>query len=40
LKPYPRNARTHTDAQIDQIVASLREFGWTNPVLIDEEKGQ
>ncbi len=39
LKPYPRNARTHTDAQIDQIVASLREFGWTNPVLIDAENG-
>jgi ParB-like chromosome segregation protein Spo0J len=35
LKPYDRNARTHSDAQIDQIVASLREFGWTNPILTD-----
>lgn len=36
LKPYDRNARTHSDAQIAQIAASIREFGWTNPVLIDE----
>lgn len=39
LRPYERNAWTHTDAQIDQIVASLREFGWTNRVLIDGQGG-
>ncbi|SOZ99464.1 ParB domain protein nuclease [Cupriavidus taiwanensis] len=37
LIPYARNARTHSDAQIAQIAGSLREFGWTNPVLIDGE---
>ncbi|WP_423396043.1 ParB/Srx family N-terminal domain-containing protein [Burkholderia sp. LMG 21824] len=37
LIPYARNSRTHSDAQIAQIAASLREFGWTNPVLIDDE---
>jgi ParB family chromosome partitioning protein len=36
LRPCGRNARTHSGAQIGQIAASLREFGWTNPVLIDE----
>lgn len=39
LVPYARNARTHNDAQVAQIAASIREFGWTNPVLIDGEKG-
>ena len=39
LIPYARNARTHSDAQIDQIVASIREFGWTNPVLVDGANG-
>lgn len=39
LVPYARNARTHSPAQVDQIVASIREFGWTNPVLIDEAGG-
>lgn len=39
LIPYARNARTHTDAQIAQIAASLREFGWTNPVLVDSQGG-
>ncbi|MBN2243851.1 MAG: ParB N-terminal domain-containing protein [Acidobacteria bacterium] len=34
---YERNARTHSEPQIRQIMASLREFGWTNPVLIDEK---
>jgi 3'-phosphoadenosine 5'-phosphosulfate sulfotransferase (PAPS reductase)/FAD synthetase len=38
LKPYERNSRTHTDAQINQVIASIREFGWTNPILIDEAK--
>ncbi len=39
LIPSARNARTHTDAQIAQIAASIREFGWTNPALVDERKG-
>ena len=36
LIPYARNPRTHSDAQVDQIAASMVEFGWTNPILIDE----
>jgi DNA modification methylase len=36
VKAAPRNARTHSPAQIDQICASMREFGWTNPILADE----
>jgi ParB-like chromosome segregation protein Spo0J len=36
---YARNARTHTPKQIDQIAASIKEFGFTNPVLIDEANG-
>jgi len=36
LVPYARNARTHSDEQILQIRASLREFGFVNPVLIDQ----
>ena len=39
LIPYARNARTHTDEQVAQIAASIREFGWTNPVLVDGENG-
>lgn len=39
LQPYVRNARTHTDAQVTQICASMKAFGWTNPILIDEEGG-
>ncbi|HEV7253684.1 MAG TPA: DNA methylase, partial [Mesorhizobium sp.] len=35
LVPYARNARTHSDAQVAQIAASIREYGWTNPVLVD-----
>jgi len=35
LIPYARNSRTHSDEQITQIAASIREFGFTNPVLID-----
>jgi DNA modification methylase len=34
LSQYPRNARTHTGAQVAQIAASIAEFGWTNPILI------
>jgi hypothetical protein len=37
LKPYAGNARTHSRKQVKQIVASINEFGFTNPVLIDEE---
>jgi ParB-like chromosome segregation protein Spo0J len=37
LIPAARNARTHSDAQIDQIAASIKEWGWTMPVLVDEE---
>ena len=36
LKPDPRNARTHSKKQVRQIAASIREFGFVNPVLIDE----
>lgn len=36
LLPYARNAVLHDDAQLAQIVASIQEFGWTNPILIDE----
>lgn len=36
LIPYARNARTHSSAQIKQIAASMREWGWTIPVLADE----
>jgi ParB-like chromosome segregation protein Spo0J len=36
LKRYANNARTHSEAQILEIVASIKEFGWTIPILIDE----
>jgi ParB-like chromosome segregation protein Spo0J len=39
LLPYARNARTHSEEQITQIAASIREWGWTMPVLVDEEGG-
>lgn len=39
LIPYARNAREHSDAQVAQIAASIREFGFTAPVLIDSENG-
>lgn len=39
LVPYARNSRTHSEEQIVQIAASIREFGFTNPVLIDEQGG-
>lgn len=34
LKPYDKNSRTHTDEQIDQLVASMDEWDWTNPILV------
>jgi ParB-like chromosome segregation protein Spo0J len=37
LIPYAMNSRTHSEEQVAQIAASIREFGFTNPVLIDEE---
>lgn len=39
LIPYARNSRTHSDAQVAQIAASIKEFGFTNPVLIDAGGG-
>ena len=39
LIPYIRNARTHSPEQIAQIAASIREFGWTNPILVDGHNG-
>lgn len=36
LIPYARNARTHSDAQVAQIAASIKEWGWTSPILVDE----
>ena len=39
LIPYAKNSRTHDDAQIAQIAASIKEFGWTNPILVDGERG-
>jgi DNA modification methylase len=39
LVPYARNARTHSDEQVNQIASSIKEFGFTNPVIIDEDNG-
>jgi len=39
LIPYVNNSRKHSDEQVAQIAASIKEFGWTNPILIDGEKG-
>ena len=39
LIPYAKNSRTHNDVQVAQIAASIKEFGWTNPVLLDGENG-
>lgn len=39
LIPYARNSRTHSPEQIDQIVASIKEWGWTTPILVDEQGG-
>ena len=39
LVPYERNARTHSDEQVAQIVASIQEFGFTNPLLVDGDDG-
>ena len=39
LIPYINNSRTHSDEQIAQIAASIKEFGWTNPILVDGANG-
>lgn len=39
LLPYVRNSRTHSEQQVAQIASSIKEFGFTNPVLIDQEGG-
>lgn len=39
LIPYVNNSRTHSDEQVAQIAASIKEFGWTNPILIDGDNG-
>ena len=39
LIPYARNPRTHTDEQVAKIAASIVEYGWTNPVLVDGDNG-
>jgi DNA modification methylase len=39
LKPYERNARTHSPEQVAQIAASIQEFGFTNPILVDGDDG-
>jgi len=39
LIPYARNARTHSDSQVEQICESIQKFGFCNPVLIDESGG-
>lgn len=39
LTPYAKNARTHSETQIAQIAASIVEYGWTNPILVDGEGG-
>lgn len=39
LTPYEKNARTHSDEQIAQIVASIKRFGFTNPILLDGDRG-
>jgi len=39
LIPFARNPRTHSDAQISKVAASIREFGFTNPILFDGNDG-
>ena len=37
--PYARNSRTHSPQQVDKIAASIREFGFLNPIIVDGENG-
>ena len=39
LIPYARNSRTHSEEQIAQIASSIKEFGFTNPIIVDEDNG-
>ena len=39
LIPYVNNSRTHSDEQVNQVASSIKEFGFTSPVLIDEKGG-
>ena len=39
LIPYVNNSRTHSDEQVAQIAASIKDFGWTNPILVDGSNG-
>jgi hypothetical protein len=39
LIPYAKNARTHTDAQVAAIAASIKEWGWTTPAVVGEDGG-
>src|SRR5258707_3860512 len=39
LIPYARNARTHSDEQVAKIAASIREFGFNTPILVDSDAG-
>ncbi len=39
LIPYVNNTRTHSDEQVQQIASSIKEFGFTNPILLDENNG-
>lgn len=39
LIPYVNNTRTHSEEQVKQIASSIKEFGFTNPILIDEQSG-
>jgi ParB-like chromosome segregation protein Spo0J len=39
LVPYARNSRTHSQQQVDKIAASIREFGFLNPIIVDGENG-
>jgi DNA modification methylase len=37
LKPHPKNPRIHPDSSLDKLVRSIKEFGWTNPILVSED---
>lgn len=39
LVPYVNNSRTHSEQQVQQVAASIKEFGFTNPILIDQDGG-
>ena len=39
LIPYANNARTHSEDQVNQIASSIKEFGFNNPILVDEQGG-